>query len=514
MSEEQNKLNVFELFNQSQMTYIEAEEKAKKEAGRVQVERFRIGDDGEYPLRILPLAPIVDENGNMVEMQRKGYEYPIFQQFIAIDLPKRKKDDKVKSINIPVIRTTAPEVGYSVDLIDTYVKIAKEMYSDDTELIDKMEQNSYRNKSSLKWNYQHAIYIRDVSSDKSRAKGPQIWQCSHTVYKAIDNAKMRLWAKMYDKNPKATDPVAGITNAYDVSVIRDGSGKKTEYTVEIGRDYDDLEEDEIKKLLEMPRIPEVIYRFARYHMEAELVFLKQYDEKHDIDVCSQDDFKDAVEKLKGELPADDNSHFDMASVNKTDSKAEEVTVASLWNEYDKLTDEGYDEKSDEYQDFREKLRQFAEDNELDVRLPRSKSNKQFLDEIEEAFEDKQQEVSKSKRHKDDDEEDDEPKKDREDKEERSERRHSRRSEDRDEDEGEGKKDAEKSHDEDEEEERPRRRRPRPVDDVEDDDKDEDKKSDKEDTDDEPDEGEKEDSKKEEPSDNDEEERPVHRRRRR
>lgn len=513
MSEEQNKLNVFELFSQSQMTYTEAEEKAKKEAGRVQVERFRIGDDGEYPLRILPLAPIVDEQGNMVEMQRKGYEYPIYQQFIAIDLPKRKKDDKVKSINIPVIRTTAPEVGYSVDLIDTYVKIAKEMYSGDPDLIDKMEQNSFRNKSSLKWSYQHAIYILDVSSDKSRAKGPQIWQCSHTVYKAIDNAKMRLWAKMYDKNPKATDPVAGITNAYDVSVIRDGSGKKTEYTVEIGRDYDDLEEDEIKKLLEMPRIPEVIYRFARYHMEAELVFLQQYDEKHDIDVCSQDDFKDAVEKLKGELPADDNSHFDMASANKTDSKAEEVTVASLWNEYDKLTDEGYDEKSDEYQDFREKLRQFAEDNELDVRLPRSKSNKQFLDEIEEAFEDKQKEISKSK-HRNDDNDEDEPKKDREDKEEHSERRHSHRSEDRDEDEDEGKKDAEKSHDEDEEEERPRRRRQRPVDDVEDDDKDEGKKSDKEDSDDEPDEGEKENSKKDEPSDNDEEDRPVHRRRRR
>lgn len=504
MSEEQRNFNFEELYAQSQMTFKEAEEKAKKEAGRPQAERFRIGEDGEYHLRILPLAPNFDENGNMLPLERKGYEYPISQQFLAIDKPS-KKGSKDKTINIPVIRTTDKEVGYSVDLIDTYIRIAKEMYSDDTELIEKMEQNSFHNPSSLKWNFQHAIYVLDVDSDKSRAKGPQLWQCSHTIYKSIDKAKMRLWGSMIAKKPGATDPIAGFKNSYDIIIIRDSASKKTEYTVEIGRDFDDLEMDEIQKLLDMPRIPELIYSFSRYHLEAELVFLQQYDEKHDIKVCKQPDFQEAVEKLKGELPADDSSHFDLASAGKSDSKEEEVTVASLWDEYDKLVDEGYDERSDEYQDFREKIRQFAEDNDLDVRLPRSKSNKQFLDEIDEAFENKQREVRRAKRE-DDDEEEEPKKKTRDDEEERSERRSSR-SRERDEEEEE---DEDKKSDE-EEEERPRRRRPHVLDDE----KPEEKSEDKSNKDDDKDDSEgKDDEEDKSSTSEEEEERPVHRRRRR
>ena len=47
MSEEVKK-SAFKLFTQAQMTYAEAEEKAKQEAGKPKVDRFRIGEDGEY----------------------------------------------------------------------------------------------------------------------------------------------------------------------------------------------------------------------------------------------------------------------------------------------------------------------------------------------------------------------------------------------------------------------------------------------------------------------------------
>lgn len=385
MSEETRKLSAFEAFAQTQITYAEAEEKAKQEAGAPRVERFRIGEDGEYSFRILPLAPVFDENGNILPMEHKGYECPVHQLFLAIEVPS-KKGGKAKKINIPVIRTTNKEVGYSVDLIDTYVKIAKEMYGDDEELIKLITGNSYS--GGLRWNYQHAMMILDVSSDKERAKGPQLLQTSHSQYKDINAANMRLWKELREDGGQETCPISGFTDAYPVKIIRNSNNGKTEYTIEIGRKTLDIKEAEAEKLLDLPRIPELIYRFTRYQFEAILVFLQQYDEKHDMEVCKEPDFVEAVEKLRGELPADDNSHFDLSGAASKDNDKEEVTIDSLYREYDAIVDQDLSEKSDEYQDLREKIRQFIEDKGLDVRISRTKNNQQLLQEIEEALDSK------------------------------------------------------------------------------------------------------------------------------
>lgn len=382
MSEELKKRSAFELFAQVKQTYVEAEEKAKQEAGSPRVERFRIGEDGEYTVRILPLAPVLDSEGNVLPLDRKGYEYPIRQLFLAIEAPS-KKGGKKKVVNIPVIRTTDKGVDFSVDLIDTYVKIAKEMYGDDEELIKLITSNSFS--GGLKWNYQHAIMLLDLSSDKERAKGPQLWQCSHSLYKTIDEAKMRLWRDLREDGEQETCPISWFTDAYPVKVIRKNNNGKTDYDIEIGRKVANVKEEEVEKLLELPRIPEQIFRYTKYQFEATLVFLQQYDEKHDMEVCKEPDFLEAVEKLKGELPADDNSHFDLAGAAGKEGSKDEVTINSLWNEYDAIVDQDLGEKSDEYQELREKIRQFIEDNEIDVRISRTKTNQQILEEIEEAL---------------------------------------------------------------------------------------------------------------------------------
>lgn len=381
MSEEMEK-SVFSLFTQAQMTYAEAEEKAKQEAGKPKVERFRIGEDGEYTIRVLPLAPVLDESGNALSMERKGYEYPIRQLFLGINLPA-KKGKKAKKINIPVVRATDKGIDKSVDLIDTYVRIAKELYEGDEDLLKVVTGGSFG--GGLRWSYQHAMYVIDLSTEKSRAKGPQFWQCSHSQYRSLDDAKLRLWTELREDGSQETCPISWFTDAYPVKVIRK-TETKTEYTIEIGRKILDVTEDEVHKLLDLPRIPELIYRFTRYQLEAEIVFLQQYDELHQMEVCKEPDFIEAVEKLKGEMPADDVSHFDLSSAG-SEKKGEtaEVTIDSLWTEYDHIVDEGLSERSDEYQELREKIRQFAEDNELDVRLARSKNNQQLLDEIEKAL---------------------------------------------------------------------------------------------------------------------------------
>ena len=392
MSEEKKK-SVFSLFAQAQMSYSEAEEKAKQEAGKPKVDRFRIGEDGEYTIRLLPLAPSFDENGDALPMERKGYEYPIRQLFLGINLPV-KKGKKPKKINVPVIRATDKGVDKSIDLIDTYVRIAKELYADDEELLETINSGSYT--GGLRWSYQHVMYVLDLTEAKNRAKGPQLWQCSNSQYRTLNDAGLRLWRELREDGEQNTCPISWFTDAYPVKVIRH-TDKKTEYDIEIGRKTVDVTEAEIEKLLDLPRIPEYIYRFSRYQLEAEIVFLQQYDEAHQMEVCKEPDFIEAVEKLKGEMPADDTSHFDIANAGSDKSGASaEVTIDSLWAEYDHIVDEGLSEKSDEYQELREKIRQFAEDNELDVRLARSKNNQQLLEEIENAMEDKKNQVSAAK----------------------------------------------------------------------------------------------------------------------
>lgn len=385
MSEEILK-GVFKLFAQSQMTYEEAEEKAKSEAGRPKVERFRTSEDGEYTIRILPIAPVLDSNGDALPVERKGYEYPVHQMFLNINLPS-KPGKKAKKITIPVVRATDKFVGKSIDLIDKYVQIAKELYPDDDDLMKLIDSGTYG--GGLRWGYSHAMMVLDLSSDKERAKGPQIWQCSNAQYKDIRDAEMRLWKELREDGEQPYSPIAWFTDSYPVKVIRKNNGGRTEYDVEIGRKVVDIHEEELEKLLDLPRIPEQIYEFNRYLLEAEVVFLKQYDELHAIDVCEEEDFKEAVETLKQSLSPDDIRGFDLASAGKFGSKegaSVEVTIDSLWDEYDKISDAGLDSKSDEYQELREKIRQFAEDKNLDVRLSRSKNNKQLLEDIDEALE--------------------------------------------------------------------------------------------------------------------------------
>lgn len=374
-------MSAFQAFTQTQQTFAEAEEKAKKEAGAPKVERFRVGEDGEYVVRVLPLAPNFDEEGNILPMERTGYEYAVHQQFLGIKTPSKK--GKSKKINIPVIRTTDAEVGYSVDLIDTYVKIAKEMYSDDKELMELIGQGGYF--GGLRWNFQHAIMVLDVSSNKERAKGPQLWQCSHSQYKEIDSAKLRLWKELKETDNQETCPICGLENAYPVKIIRSSENKRTSYSFDIGRKVLNITEEEAEKLLDLPRIPELIYRYTRYQYEATLAFLRQYDEEHDMEICKEPDFVEAAAKLAGELPADDTSHFDIAGASSKENGKEEVTIDSLYSEYDMIVDQDLGEKSDEYQELREKIRQFIEDKGLDVRISRTKNNLQLLEEIEQVM---------------------------------------------------------------------------------------------------------------------------------
>lgn len=396
MSEEAIKMSVFDIFKQSAQTYEQALAKRESEKPIKKIERYRISDDGDYLVRILPLCPHIGEDGKPIKMDRTGYEFDVRQQFLKIKLPVKKGSKKSKVVQIPVIQTTQKGVGLPVDLIDTYVKIAKE-FDEDGSITKKVTSNGFD--GGLKWNWQHAMYLLDL--DKKR-KGPLLFMSTYAQYHAMDDAKKDVWDQLIaaEADNREQCPLCSFAGAYPLKITRSDNNGKTEYKFSlqtIGKP-DVLKEEELKALLDAPRIDDEIYKYTRYQFEATLEFLKQYDEMLDISVCEEDDFKAAVDQLRDALPKDDTSHFDILKASdKNESgsaKNEVVTIDTLWDENDAIEANGLGKDSDEYNELREKIVQYILDNKLDVRVGHSKSNAQILEDIEDVLDNNASPVSK------------------------------------------------------------------------------------------------------------------------
>ena len=373
-----------DLFVGVQETYEEALKKSTEESSSfAKTKHFRMDSVGTYSVRILPLAPTQQPDGTYA-LDRKGYEYPTKTQLLRLvnPAPNSKKDQ-----NFFVTVTQAKYVGLSVDLIDTYLEVAQEKYGDDEKLIKKINGSGFE--GGLKWNSQRAMYVID---NENKKEGIQLLTLSYSQYKDLEERKLDIWKKLCKKNLKTPCPISSIQGAYPVEITRKEENKKTSYSFSIDTLSDTiaLTEDEVQALLDTPRLPEVLYRYSRFHLEATIEFLKQYDEKNEIDIMGSKKIAEAIEKIKMELPADDKSHF---SFDKKERKGEgdseesgEVTLDSLWNRWEDLNDKGIGDKSEEGQNLRDDIRAFIDDNDLRVRVTRGKSNQECLEEIEDALE--------------------------------------------------------------------------------------------------------------------------------
>lgn len=397
---ENSKLNYRELLKKTAVTYDQTVERIKSEQQRPQVDRFRMGDDGVYNVRILPLAPYLTPDGEIDESKetRPSFEYPLRQMFIDIKGAPKKEGGKPSIISIPVINSVQKGVDKSVDLIDTYRKLCKELYAGDKEIMELMDKTRFE--KGLRWDRQRVMYVINLDDKKNPIL---LWQPSNAQYKEITERQEALWAKLRKKDEDAEDPLAGFGESYALEITRKTEKKKTSYSfnIDMTTSYE-LTDEDMEALFEKPRIPEVIYRFTRYQFEAIQLFLQQFDEEHDLDIMEEDEMKEAIERLKGELDPNDQSHFDLATAGKSDEKGGgKLTIENLNDRYDALLDKGLADDSEEGTELREDIRAFIEDNDLDVKLKHSMTTEQMLDLIEDALE----EASKSKAKKTDDDED-------------------------------------------------------------------------------------------------------------
>jgi len=385
---ENSKINYRDLLKKTAVTYEQTVERVKSEQQRPQVDRFRIGEDGDYAVRILPLAPYLTSDGQIDETRplRESFEYPLKQMFLDIKGEPKKKGGKPSVINIPVICATQDGVGKSVDLIDTYKKLVKEYYPDDKEIIDLV--NKGRFEKGLKWSYLRVLYVFDLDSNK---RTPLLWQPSFAQYNDFVDRQIKLWDKLKAKNSDAEDPLAGFGVSYALEITRKTENKKTGYSFNIDMtSEDELDDKDMEALFNAPRIPDVIYRYTKYQMEATIEFLKQYDEEHGLDIMQEEAMLNAIDKLKGELDANDQSHFDLATAGdgKGEGGAGKLTLEQLNDRYDALLDAGIADDSDEGIELREDIRAYVEENDLKVTMKHSMSTADILDAVEEAEQNK------------------------------------------------------------------------------------------------------------------------------
>lgn len=383
VTEQKNSMSVLDIFAKTQETFEEAKKKSNEESGN-KAKYFRITQDGTVAVRILPLAPVIDENGDILPMDRKGYEYPVKELVLKINdtVKDAKGKQKVHYVNVCNVKYAYPNLEN--DLIDMYVATACELYADDEALCKKLKESSFN--GGLKWDYKRCFYIFDA--DK-RADGIQIMQLSYSQYKDLEERKMKLWNKLM-KNGKVPCPISSIENAYPLEITRSTEKKKTQYSFNIDTvsGVDELSEDELKALLDAPRLPEVLYRYSKFHLEATIAFLTQLDKEKGIEVMKEEAVQNCIAQIKMSLPADDQSSFKLGGSDANSAAATENTgIEALWATFDQLENEGLDDRSEEGQNLRTSIKEFIEENGMNVRVARGKSNLDLLNEIQDILDD-------------------------------------------------------------------------------------------------------------------------------
>ena len=368
-------MSIEEMFLKSQESYEDAQLRAQEEnRSFARTEFFRMDKFGIYRLRILPIAPNQDGTPS-----RPGYEFPVHQLLLELEKP----GNGAKASKMYVTVTRATDAGYSVDPIETYRKLAvaaaKEM--GDEKLAEKIDGGSFG--GGLKYGY----------GLSERGKGLQMMTLSHAQFKELDERKFKLWSKKLQKNPSYPCPISSVREAYPVEIEKRKNGAKTEYVISIDNESDtlSLSREELTALLAAPRIPEVIYRYTRYHLGATVEFLKQSDTLYGMNLMESDEMKEVIATLAAELPKEDTSEFSFDRRSKDNKENEQngsgpLSLDDLFERYEELQAEGLGDKTEEGQELRAMIRGYIDQERLPIRITRSTSNRELLDMIERELE--------------------------------------------------------------------------------------------------------------------------------
>lgn len=365
------------LFSSAQETIEEAKERrAQEEARFAKTKYFMMDKDKTYKIRVLPLPP---------NSARRGYEHPVHEIMLKL---KNPKNGKIRWITC----CRATEAGMSIDLIDTYRKKALALAKEegDEALVEKLRGGTFG--GGIGYDYKHAMYVYDLTAME---EGLQLWKASNGQFKALEDAKMACWRQIIEAtgNSKQPCPLSSWNAAYAMEITKKkGAGGRTEYGYAFNnfKMLDPLTREQLQQLIDATPIPNIVYRFTKFQLEAEIIFLQQYDEDHDLGLMDTDEVKEAIEKLKGELPADDTTGFSFGSEKEDGSDSgddDEVTFETIANAFDHVIESGHKEKSEEMMEVRNMIIDYIQRKQLNVKIMRTKTTENLLDEVESCLQD-------------------------------------------------------------------------------------------------------------------------------
>ena len=213
MMDQENARSLYDVFASSQETFEDAKKKSKEESSK-RASFLRFAKDGTYTIRILPLAPVQDQDGNFLPLERKGYEYPLRSLMLKIENTKKLVKGKPSITYVTVCNAKYVFKNIDADLIDTYVAVACEKYADDEKLCKKLREGSFS--GGLKWDSRRCMYVIDLDNT---GDGIQILQLSYSQYKDLEERKLNLWAKLNKNGKNVPCPISSIDSAYPVEII-------------------------------------------------------------------------------------------------------------------------------------------------------------------------------------------------------------------------------------------------------------------------------------------------------
>ena len=193
-----------------------------------------------------------------------------------------------------------------------------------------------------------------------------------------------MWAKLNKNGKNVPCPISSIDSAYPVEIIRKTENNKPSYSFNIDTlgGHDVLEEEVLQRLLDTPRLPEQIYRYTRYHLEATIAYLTQLDEKFDIEVMNQEAVQKCIDQIKTLLPADDQSHFTLGGKDGDNKGDDSDDLDALWKRLDAIYNAGLDDETAEGQELRTSIMEYIDANKLNVKVNRKMTNEDILREID------------------------------------------------------------------------------------------------------------------------------------
>lgn len=351
----------FDAFNETAMSYEEAQQKVKAES-RVKTNYFRLDKDGEYHFRVLPLAPVqVDDKW---VLDRKGYEYPLTSYMIGFAAEERGKFNYVSIIDPRQVFK-----NIDGDLFRAYYDLAVDALGDDKKAIESLNNVVTKGGAAITPSYLRCMYVIDQDEP---SKGIQMLQISNSQYQALETLKMSTWRDLMKDDPKQRCPLTDFRQGYGV-IANKTKGQKPPVTFNLSRRPAPIDTSVAKELLEMERIPNVIYRYTRYHLEATVAYLKTLDERYDFDFMAEEngEFKNEIintiyQQIKLSLPANDHSHFNPNDMGGNDDE-ESAPAGITLEEMKKLAEDcnDLDPASEKYAEAKEAIIAFIKTNKLE-----------------------------------------------------------------------------------------------------------------------------------------------------